>query len=497
MPEYSPFNRMKLVSSLMKIPHGKLSNFVNDALPAAKTDPELFAHLVAWNHKGGKVRDSKVAFPIIALRGLAREDRIFAENAVAHVASLDPRDCLRAYLFSKELTKSGNRIPGGHRRTLETAIKRYLEVREANVKWWDRFVLSSRKAVLGLYAVSHKKPSPRAQAILFEGKYPNGSVFERVANLKNMSALEAAGTILKYKIPFQVAVGSVNKAKDPDIVMALIEGMSGNELINSTAMLKKLGVFEVSSLKAAYDAAIERAKKDTRVNIFKASRAAEVLDEKTAKKVVSVQRSQERSTGGIMGNWLVLGDKSSSMSHSIEITKQVAAALASQVNGKVYLIFFNETPQPYEITGMSFDQVAAMTKQVRAYGNTSIGSGLAYATDKGLEINGIAIVSDGGENAHPSFVDAYRGYVRKFNLEPSIHLLHVDGDINRLHMNCKVAGVPLEEYELGHEIDIYSLPNIVRGMKAGRYALLEEIMEAKLLTLNEVFDGKKRRIYAD
>lgn len=494
MTEYSPFDRMNLVSALMKIPHGKLGNFVNDALPAAKTDPELFAHLTAWNHERGKVRDSKVAFPVIALRGLTRDDEIFAENAVAHMASLDPRDCLRAYLFSKELTKSGNHVPGGHRRDLETAIRWYLESREENLKWWDRSVLSSRKAMLGLYAVSHKKPSLRAQAILFDGKYPNGSVFERVANLKNMSALEAAGIIIKHKIPFQVAVGAVAKAKDPDVVMALIEGMSGNELINSTAMLKKLGVFEVPSLKAAYDAAIERAKRDTRVNVFKASRAAEVLDEKTAKKVMSVQRSQEQTMGNIEGNVLVAADASQSMDNAIDKAKMVAAVVSSRVKGKVWLVFFNAHPRPFDVTGKSYDEILRMTGNIRAYGRTSIGCPLVYIMDKGEEVNCIVITSDGCDNEPPFFHDTYLRYVKKFNLEPMVYLLHVPGATNILPKYCRDAGIQIEERELSADVDYYSLPNIIQGIRVRRYALLDEVMETELLTLDKVLS---RRAYAD
>lgn len=497
MAEYAPFSRIRLISSLMKIPHGQLEKFIPDALPAAKVDPELFAHLTAWNHKNGKVRDSKVAFPIIALRGLTSDSRTFAENAVAHIASLDPRDCLRAYIFSKDLTKSGNRVPGGHRRALEKAIKRYLVEREANVRWWDRSVLSSRKAMVGLYAVSHHKPSPRAQAILFNKKYPGGSVFSVVANLKNMGALEAAGNILKYKIPFQVAVGAVARAKDPDIVMALIEGMTGNELINSTSMLKRLGAFEVPSLKAAYDAAVERAKKDTRVNVYKASKAAEVLDKKSAQKVLAVQKSQEVAIGGIQGNWLVLGDKSGSMERSVEAAKKVAAVLASQVKGLIHLVFFNDRPQPYEVSGKGFDEILAITKDVRAYGQTSIGCGLAWALDKGLEVSGIAVVSDGCENHHPMFRDVYKMYAQKFGFEPSVHLLHVPGQDNVFPTYCSQAGIQIEEYELGEDVDYYSLGNIVKSLKAGRYALVDEIMETPLLTLDEVFSKKERRVYAD
>jgi hypothetical protein len=448
MTEITPFNRNLLLSSLMKIPHGNLAIFVNNALPAARTDPEMFAHLIAWNNKEGKVRDSKVAFPVIGIRGLDKKNGEFAENAVAHIVNLDPRDCLRAYTFSKELTKTGNIINGGHRRLLEYALKKYLEIRETNNKWFDRTVISHRKAVIGLYAVSHKKPSPRAQGILFDKNYPNGSIFQIVRDLKNKSSLETAGLILKYKIPFQIAVGAAAKAKDSDVILALIEGMTGNELINSTSMLKKFGVFNspsLKALKAAYDAAIERAKKDTKVNIFKASKASEVLDEKTAKKVISVQRSQEKNISNIEGNVLIEADASDSMGGAIEKAKMVAAVIASRIKGKVWLIFFKTEPRSFEVSGKSYDEIAEMAKNIKASGRTSIGCPLDYILDKGEEVNCIVIVSDGCDNEPPFFHDVYPKYVSRFGFEPSVYLLHVPGAPNILPGNCRSVGIHIEE----------------------------------------------------
>src|SRR5712691_9221674 len=97
--EQTLYDRQRLVATLLKIPHGNLSVYVHDALPAAQADLDLFAHLTAWNHRQSKVRDSKVAFPALALRGLQKTDTAYAENAVAHMVSLNPRELIRSYQF--------------------------------------------------------------------------------------------------------------------------------------------------------------------------------------------------------------------------------------------------------------------------------------------------------------------------------------------------------------------------------------------------------------
>lgn len=493
--EHSLYDRSRLIASLLKIPHGDLSLFTVDALPAAKADPELFAHLTAWNHSKGKVRDSKVALPVLALRGLAKEDTDFAVNAVAHLLSLDPRELSRAYQYSKVLTAAGHHIPGGHRRLLESGLKQYLAIREANEQWWDRTVLQHRQAMTALYAIAHYKPSPRAQAILFEKRYPVGSVFATVKMLKTMNPREAAGTILQYKIPMQIAVGAVAKLKDPDVILALLEGMSGNEVLNSSAMLTKLGVMDSPPLKAAYDAAIERAKEDKRVNTYRASTAVKSLDEKTAVKVMQVQRSQERKLSGIDGNWLVIGDKSGSMQHSVEVAKQVAAVLASQVKGQVTLVFVNSSPQPFAVTSKTYDEIATLTKYVRADGGTNLGCGLDYVREKGMLVDGIVLVSDGGENNQPWFSSVYHRYCEQFHIEPSVTLFHVPGDENRFAYYCTHHQPPVvfEMFDLGSHVDMYSLPNLVSTLKAGRHTLVDEVMVTPLLTLTDVFHVRNRK----
>lgn len=487
-----------LINALLRIGHGKLDLYTQEGLSAARQEPELLAHFIAWNNQKGKVRDAKVAFPVLSLRGLKKEDADLAENAVAHLALLSPRDLVRAYDYNKELVKGGYPIPSGYRRLLERGIKQYLQVREASNKWFDRVTLQHRASMKSLYRLAHLKPSDRARRILFDGDYPRGSVFAKVAKLREMSAKEAAAVILNEKLPFEVVIGSVAKAKDEAITLALLEGMTGNQVITNTKMLERMGVMKNPVLKAAYDSALQRTANETKrsVETLKAGRAAETLRQsgnaEVAAKLEKVQQARLDKLGGIDGDWLVLGDKSGSMSRAVEASRRIASFIAERVTGKVYLVFFDDSPRTFEVTGKSYAEVLEMTKRVSADGSTSVGCGLDSLLSRNIVVNGIAIVSDGGENASPRFADVYQKYVKKLDIEPTVYFYLVEGgEHNNLSTSLKNAKIQAETFNLGRNVDYYSLPGLVATMKTSRYSLADEIMETPLLTLAKVFQEKE------
>jgi hypothetical protein len=502
--EKTEVSRNQIVNELLHIGHGDLSIYNDVGLKAVQVEPELFAHLIAWNHKKGEVRDSKAALPAIALRGAP--DKELYESAVAHLCLLDPRTLLKALVYSKcELSQIGD----GGKKMLRKGVSLYLRKREESRGWWNKTAVQHRKSLKSLYKIFHTKPAPSAQNILFgkptgkmikgkDGKlkpeigpivYPKGSVFEAIKRLKDMAPDEAAGTILNYKVPFLVAVGALGGIKDkPDVILALVERMSGSELITNTNMLQKCGVFDNPALKAAYDKALDRMKKDPKVSTLKASRAGEVVkDKKAGKKLKQIQEDRLHQLGGIEGDWLVLGDKSVSMRNSIKVAKKVAGLIAQQVKGNVHLIFFDTMPTYFNVAGKSLDEINEITKRISAGGNTSIGCGLDFLYQKGKTINGIAICSDGGDNTNPYFYQAYQKYVQKFGIEPPVYHFWVSGDPNQLAHDCQQANILLEHFDLDRDVDFYSLPNIIKTLRTSRYMLVEEIMETALLTFKDVF----------
>lgn len=482
-------SKNEIISVLTKSPHGDLKEYLPTGTAAAAREPEFFAHLIAWNHIKGQIRDAKVALPMSSLAVQSFPDEL-AENSFAHVASLDPRNMVRALRFGKEIKTPGRG------KSLVRMVRRYLASLEENRGAFSRVGLQHRKSIHELYALTHTKPSEFADAAIFKGIYQPGSVFEAISQLKNMSPEEAAGTILERRLPYLSVMGALGgNLKDPSVVLALIQRMSPTELTTNVKMLEKLGVKTIPALRAAFEEGLGRASKG-KANVFKTTRAAEAVDDPELKaKLQGLQERQLKAQAGIEGNWLVLGDKSMSMSRCIDTARIVAGTLAKMVRGKVHLVFFDENPSYFDVTDMEYEKILDRTKFVRADGATSVGCGLEYCMVKGIEVDGIAIISDGGENRHPAFVNAYAAYARQFEKRPPVYYYYVQSkerDTLKESIDM-IGGLTVDRFDLTG-VDFYSLPNIVQTMRANRYSLVDEIMETPLLSLDEVFKVKEKGV---
>ena len=530
--------RQRIIAELTKAPHAsvhrakeekdprtveqRLSDaFMPIGMAAAQQDQEFFAHLLAWNALKGAVRDSKVALPVIQLMTLRNGGpRAIIEHDLALIASLRPREFTKAVKFSLTVPVK--------RRQIDRLVARYLHDLEKLVKTddkgnildaaaYDRTLLQHHTDLHWLYVHTHTKPGRYAKAVLFgpgkadnradpQWQLPDGSVFRVVKRLRDMEPAEAAGAITKYELPFVMARGAVHeKASHPDIVMALIGRMSANELAIASKWLKRVGVHTVPALRAAYEQALERAGQKPQRNrtLLRATTAAEAVEDEDptiAAKLRDLQETQIRQAkerSGIKGKWLILGDKSASMVVAIDLARAVAAVLGKMVKDEVHLVFFDAQPHRHIVaTGKTYEELKAATALIEAAHGTAIGCGLQFMADKGIAVDGIAIVSDGYENwnAVPKFADAYQHYVRKMGIEPTVYFYQVDTDprspaqeLSGFLGSCKQAKIDLQTFDLrGKKIDYNSLPNLVQTMRVGRYSLLDEVMNTPLRTLDLV-----------
>lgn len=476
--------KQQMIQMLTRSPHGDLNEYTDTMKAAVREDPEFAAHLISWNRQNGQIRDAHVALPTISLSGGYPDE--LRENSHAHLALLDPRNLVRAVRFSRELNGAG-----GQKAAVRRTVIAYIRAREERWPWWERSALAHRASMKTLYAMLHIKPSAAADLVLFKRTWPVGSIFHAVANLSKMSPAEAAGTIIEKRIPFLVASGALGaKAKDPVLVMALIERMSPTQLVTNTKALERLGVRTDPALRAAFEEGLQRAAKSKKTTL-KASKAAHAVGSgKLQAKMQALQEKQLDAIGGIEGDWLILGDKSGSMEQAIGATRQLAAVLARMVKGKVHVVFFDCTPRYLDATGMTLEALTEKTRLIHAAGGTSIGCGLQYALEQGLSVDGIAIVSDAQENSPPLFPVVYRQLEEALGKRPPVYLYrmecgygyYADHDLTKA---MRRAGLDIQEFDLRGGVDDYSLPNIAKTMRANRYALTDEIMEAPLLTMAE------------
>ena len=448
------------------------------------------SHLTAWDRTHGQIRDSKVALPIIGLATLTDEELI--DNALAHIALLGPRELARAYRFGLEI-----RLPGKIRQ-LRRLVESYLHEKEQE-KGWDHLAIQHRGTLRELYSLAHAKPEKERTNVVLYGRnfdktkapLPKGSVFEVVANLKNMSPTEAAGSIMKYHIPFLIAMGALGaKAKEPDLVQALIQAMSPTELTTNVKMLEKLGLKTNPALRGAFDAALAKAATSNKATLKTTKAAEAVTDVALKEKLQGLQDKQIKALGGPEGNWLVLADKSGSMSRAIEASRHVAATLAKICQGKVYLVFFDTSPMTVDVTGLPLDAIQKATRHITANGGTSIGCGLNRMLSEKVEIDGIAIVSDGEENTAPRFADTYKRYCEFAGKQVPVYFYHCEGSGSFAH-ELNREGIEMQTFDIRGGVDYYSLPNLASTMRTKTYGLVDEIMATPLLSLNDVLKVKR------
>jgi hypothetical protein len=360
-----------------------------------------------------------------------------------------------------------------------------------------KFLYARTKAPCGEYAsmVLFGRVGSRGVQPVTKCSPPKGSIFWDIANLKHMDPVEAAGTIMGRKIPFLIAIGALGeKSKNPILIQALIEQMSPAELMNNTKMLERMGLRDHPNLRAAYDKAITKAAKSKSSASFKASVAAEQVDDPILKaRLQEVQEKQIQQNASIEGDWLVLADKSGSMQSAIEASRHVAGALAKMVKGKVYLMFFDTSVVAIDVTGMSYEEISAKTRTITAGGGTSIGAGLMCSMERNIRVDGIAILSDGGENASPYFHEVYPRYCKKMDADPAVYFYRMGGrSVDCFSVFMERAKIQVTTFDLAkHGVDYYALPAIAKTMRVGRYSLVDEIMNTPLMTLQEVYGKTK------
>jgi len=468
----------RVISELTRSPHGDLALYAPIGLQAAAEDPNFFAHLIAWNARKGQIRDAKVALPVLALTAAAlKDDAELRDNALAHIVSLDPRNLVRAVRFAKSQ-------PVQERRRVARCVEQYLREREANPGRFERAALQHRASMKELYALLHIKPGEYAQKILFAGA--KIGVFADVARLKDMAPAEAAGVIMAKRIPFLTAMGALGaKSKDPAVVQALIAAMSPTELVTNAKLLERLGVKTDPALRAAFDAGLMKAA-ESGASTLKTTRAADAVGGSTGEKLRGVQEKQLDKIA-VEGDWLILADKSPSMRNSLDVGRKIADLLARVAKGRVHLVWFDSEPTYFDVSGKSFDEIVELTKRIVVSGGTDIGCGLDYMLQKKLEVDGIAVVSDGGDGRPGGFSKAYAAYSAAFGKEVPVYFYQLAGDPDTFSKRVVVDGIQMTTFDLRGGVDFYSLPNIAATMRTNRYGLSDEIMATPLLRLADVF----------
>lgn len=463
--------RLEMLNSLLTTPHRQLEEVAETHQLIAELDPIFYGHLAAWYQHHGDVRDHKEVFIGYLLSGKVEAHR---DAGFMMLQELPPYQVARVIDFMK---RHRGKVP----RSTRTAVRRYLAKREQNPAQFDRAALRARKALKHLYATLHVKPGDRAHAILFEDRPPADSLAAGLKQIaRTTSPAEQARLIVEFKIPYTIAVGAIGQVT-PTVLVALVNAMSPQEVINNLKSLKARGALDRQEVKALIDAKLEQAQSSNRVSAFKARVAADAteLDAETTAKLEKITDEQVKRRGTIARPTALLVDKSGSMSCAIELGKHLASLISGISQAELFVYAFDTAPYPVEAQGTELSDWERAFQLIRAGGGTSLGCALEVMRKRQERVEQIVLVTDEGENTAPYFADAYAHYSRELGLMPNVAIVRVGRAQDWVEKQLQQQKVSVETVTFRG--DYYALPNLIPMLtRPSRLELLMEILETPL-----------------
>ncbi len=463
--------RLEMLNSLLTTPHRQLEQVAQLHSNMISQDPLFYGHLAVWYQKHGDVRDHQEVFVGNLLTSSLETHR---DAGFMMLQEFPPYQVARIVDFMKQ---QKDKMP----RSARTAVTRYLKKREGNPQVFDRAALRGRKAMKHLYATLHIKPNPRADAILFKNKPPEDSLAYALKKLaKTETPSEQATIIVTHNIPYTIAVGAV-KQLTPMVVVALINSMSPQEVINNLKSLQSKGVMDNPDVKALITQKLEKAQTDTRVSAMKSRVASNTteLDEDTQAQLNQIMETQIKQKGKISKPTALLVDKSSSMDNAIEVGKQIATLVSGVTEADLYVYAFDTMPYPVTAKGKTLADWEKAFEHITAGNATSVGAPVDVMTKKKQFVEQFIVITDEGENTPPYFDSAFENYCKQLKVIPNVIIVKVGYSYDHIEKKLREKKIQVDTLEF--KGDYYSLPNLIPLLaRPSRLDLLMEIMEMEL-----------------
>ena len=463
--------RLNIIDSLLTSPHGEITRVADIHRECRQLDSVFYSHLAVWYQKNGSLRDHQEVFVANLLVSEIPEQR---EAGFVTLQALPPYQVARVV---GHLKVHLGKVP----RSARTAVEHYLRQRERDHAFFDGAATRARGAMKSLYAALHIRPSQRADAILFKRKPPEDSLAFALKRLaQSNDGYEQARIIIEHGLPFPVALGALRQVT-PAVLVALVESMSGSEVINNLHCLKSKGALEHEALRQLIDGKLEQAKSDKRVSAFKASVAAQASggDERLTRTLEGITDAQIRSKGRISRSTALLVDKSSSLHVAIDVGKRLASMVSAISADALYVYAFDDLAFPVESRGSTVADWERAFAPFQANGCTSCGAALAALRQRRQNVEQIVIVTDEEENTSPHFIDEFRLYSQQIGFAPALTIVKVGSATDHLERQLKANQVNFQTFNF--QGDYYSLPNLIPLLsRPGRLDLLMEILATPL-----------------
>lgn len=469
--------RQALLDGFLLPAHGRLEQIGERHARALAEDPLFYGPLSRWYQQHGSMRDHHGLF---AAHLMAARDPEFRAHASVLLQPLRTYQVARVVRYTREVLHYQTRA-------LRSAVRFWLQRREADPGWFDECVMRDRKSMKGLYASLHLSPGPRARSILFEDRFPAGSRLAAARSLARVQHDPAAQArlIRTHRIHFTTALGAVRNLT-PEVLAALVEVMTPQQLVNHLAFLQRRGALAHPDFRRVVRSKLERGATESRVQDMKTLVALSRLeaDPELASSLLEMTQDRLRQKGTITKPTAIFVDKSGSMDECILIGKLMATLVSTVADGPLFVEAFDDASFQVQAAGRRLVDWEHAFRHIRASGCTSIGAPLARLRHHRIEQ--IVLISDGEENTSPLLADELQEYQARHGVRVKVLFLKV-GSQPVTSVEKDLQGIRADLTVLPFRGDYYNLPDLVPRLCAGsQRGLLEEVLSCRLYTKDDL-----------
>ncbi|MCP4130157.1 MAG: hypothetical protein GY754_03970 [bacterium] len=484
-----------------KIQYDKLKPVLDNFMVLAEKDPYFLAHLTSYIFKNTDNKDLKVVSAFASSLSDA-DGTPFSEGSEyrkpnlrvigqAAVQLLDPK------LVARVLEIASIKQPLGEKRTeathasrsLITAIRKYLRYRENNPAKMKASGFG--KIWKWLYRKTHIAPSTEVANIL-GWKQKDGREFTKVNTLsfKGLTEMEIAEKIRAEKIPVQTALGSLSEKISPVIAVALLEQATGNQAIILRNLWDGQGLLKDKEVMAYFAEKIKTASSA----IDRIEKINTEVDEAVTRVMKSVKSEKRKEEVGDIGKIFVHIDASPSMDRAIAYAKDRGAVFAEAVKNPEENFFWGY----FQDKGYMLNRPESFEKDAflaALYGLRSGGYGTnclgCYEEARKIGCDVDVFITD-GEHNRGTIADIVTRYDREGLGRPravvvvrfrSGRTIGGWGYQQDLAAELEKLGIPVTEIDPDALVESALVSQTIKQAIAGPLAILDSIMDTKLLKL--------------
>jgi hypothetical protein len=304
-------------------------------------------------------------------------------------------------------------------------------------------------------------------------------------------------TIVADKLSYKDVVGRLPKGLGltPAIMACLLPSLSDRDLRLLTPTLEGLGLLEDAEVKARWEQAVQAATDQRALNIAKNVKSKALRDKLEEAADAAARNAVAEATGDADVHVMFLIDKSGSMQHAIERSKEaLSRILAGFPPEKLHIASFDSMGTVLKPKAPSRAAVQHMLKGIKAGGGTVHGAGVRALHQAGVRVPGeakliVIVAGDEAGEQGQAFADTFRQHGYTPHALAFIDCSNQSWGRGQTVRGCAAAlRLPFAEVTVDQFDDPYQVTRVLKTILEapaasgfGQTAWVEKVMKIPLL----------------